>query len=108
MMFLTKFLIGFRWGVLQFKRRETARCLSSGVNRIKLYLTCLVITSNTEAMRTPRFFVTLLFCILTLAWQAQDVNPADSTGLPGDNFSLQGALDLFKKAETPEAFEKSL
>jgi hypothetical protein len=33
---------------------------------------------------------------------------ADSTGLPGDNFDLQGALELFKKAPTPEAFEKAL
>jgi hypothetical protein len=30
----------------------------------------------------------------------------DSTGLPGDNFSLRGALEMFKKAESPEAFEK--
>ncbi len=35
-------------------------------------------------------------------------NFSDSTGLPGDNFSLQGALDLFKKAASPEDFEKRL
>lgn len=39
---------------------------------------------------------------------AQDVNPADSTGLPGDGFSLEGAIELFKKAESLEAFEKML
>ncbi len=39
---------------------------------------------------------------------AQDVNPADSTGLPGDNFSLQGAIELFKTATSPEDFEKLL
>jgi hypothetical protein len=33
---------------------------------------------------------------------------ADSTGLPGDNFSLQGALQLFQKAGSPEEFEKLL
>jgi hypothetical protein len=33
---------------------------------------------------------------------------ADSLGLPGDNFDLYGALDAFKKAETPEALEKAL
>lgn len=33
---------------------------------------------------------------------------ADSTGLPGDNFDLQGVLDLFKNSESIEAFEKSL
>lgn len=30
----------------------------------------------------------------------------DSTGLPGDHFSLQGALEMFKKAGSPEEFEK--
>jgi hypothetical protein len=32
----------------------------------------------------------------------------DSTGLPGDNFSLQGALDQFKQAASPEEFEKAI
>ena len=47
-----------------------------------------------------------LLCVLPLS--AQEVNPADSTGLPGDHFSLQGAIELFKKAESPEDFEKLL
>lgn len=38
--------------------------------------------------------------------QAQDSSEQDSTGLPGDNFSLQGALEMFKKAASPEEFEK--
>jgi hypothetical protein len=33
---------------------------------------------------------------------------SDSTGLPGDNFSLEGALELFKKAGSPEEFEKMI
>ncbi len=33
---------------------------------------------------------------------------SDSTGLPGDNFSLQGALELFKQSKTPEELEKKL
>lgn len=32
----------------------------------------------------------------------------DSLGLPGDNFDLYGAMELFKKSENPEAFEKAL
>lgn len=32
----------------------------------------------------------------------------DSTGLPGDHFSLQGALALFKRATSPEEFERLL
>lgn len=30
----------------------------------------------------------------------------DSTGLPGDHFDLAGALELFSKSDSPEAFEK--
>jgi len=30
----------------------------------------------------------------------------DSTGMPGDNFSLQGALEMFKDASSPEDFER--
>ncbi len=37
---------------------------------------------------------------------AQPRAGADSTGVPGDNFSLQGALEMFKKAHSPEDFEK--
>jgi len=38
----------------------------------------------------------------------EDVNTADSTGLAGDHFSLQGALDLFKTSTSLEDFEKKL
>ena len=40
--------------------------------------------------------------------QAQNDMEADSTGLPGDGFSLEAALDLFKKAGSLEEFEKML
>ena len=43
-----------------------------------------------------------------LGAQAQSEVASDSTGLPGDQFSLEGALTLFQKAESPEDFEKSL
>ena len=42
------------------------------------------------------------------ALRAQDGAAGDSTGLPGDNFSLQGALEMFKKASSVEEFEKLL
>ena len=35
-------------------------------------------------------------------------NDLDSTGLPGDNFDLQGALAMFQKSSSPEDFEKLL
>lgn len=46
----------------------------------------------------------LLTCTVSSAQQAGQ----DSTGLPGDNFSLQGALDLFEKSNSPEDFEKAI
>ena len=47
-------------------------------------------------------------CVIFSAASAQDEARRDSTGLPGDNFSLQGALEMFKKATSPEEFEKLL
>lgn len=48
----------------------------------------------------------LLLCSSPLF--AQSDMEADSTGLPGDNFSLEAAIELFKKSESPEDFEKHL
>lgn len=48
-----------------------------------------------------------LFALSTTNLYAQDAE-VDSTGLPGDHFSLEGALDLFKKSESLEDFEKLL
>jgi hypothetical protein len=45
---------------------------------------------------------------ITLAQQKQVIDPADSTGLPGDHFSLQGALAMFKEAKSLEDFEKRI
>lgn len=50
-------------------------------------------------------FIALLFAGSLVA---QDVTSADSTGLPGDNFSLEAALEMFKKSESLESFEKML
>ncbi len=47
----------------------------------------------------------LIIGLFSYALAAQDEMP---TGLDGDNFSLEGALQMFKKAESPEAFEKAL
>lgn len=53
---------------------------------------------------------TILFTVcgigLTLLLPAQ--SKLDSTGLPGDHFSLPGALELFKKSGSPEEFEKNI
>ena len=50
-------------------------------------------------------FAALLFAFTATAQKNSDT---ESTGLPGENFSLEGALELFKKAESPEDFEKLL
>ncbi len=56
----------------------------------------------------------LALCLLaipgiTAAQQkTSEINLADSTGMPGDNFSLEGALGLFKESKSVEDFEKKL
>lgn len=52
-------------------------------------------------------WTTAAACLFTVAMQAQDA-ATDSTGLPGDDFSLAGALDLFKQARDLEHFERAL
>lgn len=44
------------------------------------------------------------FAAVSINAKAQE----DSTGLPGDNFSLQGALEMFKQSSSIEEFEKLL
>jgi hypothetical protein len=48
------------------------------------------------------------FCLSASLSQAKTFIKSDSTGLPGDHFSLEGALELFKKSSSPEEFEKML
>ena len=53
-----------------------------------------------------RFVVSLLFSlnISGIAVRAQNNSGTDSTGLPGDNFSLQGALQMFQNAAIHRGF----
>ena len=51
------------------------------------------------------FFSTLFFALIcNFSLFAQ----SDSTGYAGDGFSLEGAIELFKNAKSPEEFEKLL
>jgi hypothetical protein len=52
------------------------------------------------------FAISLLLAMASA--QAQNQSGTDSTGLPGDNFSLQGALQMFQNAASPEDFEKAI
>lgn len=55
-------------------------------------------------MQNLKQLILLFVCIVaaTISAKAQ----TDSTGLPGDNFSIQGALEMFKQASSIEEFEK--
>src|SRR5258705_10974937 len=60
-------------------------------------------------MKICHYLAGLVAClVITITIQAQNRPGVDSTGLPGDNFSLQGALAMFQKASSPEDFEKLL
>ena len=47
-------------------------------------------------------FLFVCFAATSISAKAQE----DSTGMPGDNFSLQGALEMFKQSASIEEFEK--
>ena len=56
-------------------------------------------------MKPASYFLSLFLCFgFSLITQAQ--SGTDSTGLPGDNFSLQGALQMFQQSASIEEFEK--
>jgi len=59
-------------------------------------------------MKATRLFICMaMFSVFAAPMlHAQDSSGRDSTGVPGDNFSLEGALEMFKKAASPEEFEK--
>lgn len=56
----------------------------------------------------PNHCLSFLIILFSFGVNAQDQPGIDSTGLPGDNFSLQGALEMFQKAGSPEEFEKMI
>lgn len=60
-----------------------------------------------KAIKHLTTFVTGILFISVSAF-AQGQSGVDSTGLPGDQFSLQGALQLFQQSAGMEEFEKSL
>jgi hypothetical protein len=49
-----------------------------------------------------------LLVILMLSSSLAYNQSIDASGLPGDDFSLEGALELFKESNSPEDFEKKL
>lgn len=59
-------------------------------------------------MQVIKIVSLLAFLSWMLPQQVQAQDRTNSTGFPGDNFSLQGALELFKNSKTLEEFEKKL
>lgn len=60
-------------------------------------------------MKKINLFIIAFISLMVLAVPARaQEDESDSTGMPGDHFSLRGALDIFKKAGSPEEFEKLL
>jgi hypothetical protein len=61
-------------------------------------------------MKVIKYFISQIFgtLVLTTVLQAQIQSGVDSTGLPGDNFDLQGALQMFQNSASIEDFEKAI
>jgi hypothetical protein len=57
-------------------------------------------------MKPANFLLTLFLFFIVIVSKAQ--SGIDSTGLPGDNFDLQGALQMFQKSSSIDEFEKLL
>lgn len=62
-------------------------------------------TKNNSMQHVKKIlFLLLCFAATAIGAKAQE----DSTGMPGDNFSLQGALEMFKQSSSIEDFEKRI
>lgn len=60
-------------------------------------------------MRAPLFVVSFLLLNTSIVFSYAGEKPmSDSTGLAGDNFNLEAALDLFKNSSSLEDFEQKL
>jgi hypothetical protein len=59
-------------------------------------------------MKITNLFASVFISVNLCAAANPITQGADSLGLPGDNLDLYGVLDLFKKSENPEEFEKTL
>jgi hypothetical protein len=63
--------------------------------------------SKISIMKKLNLLLVFAFFAMQTSLFAQ-TETVDSTGLPGDHFSLQGALEMFKMSSSPEDFEKRI
>lgn len=71
------------------------------------YINCCSTIKQMSIMRKMIMtigIVVAFIAVITMEAHAQYTE----TGLPGDNFSLDGAMDLFREASSPEDFEKMI
>ena len=61
-----------------------------------------------KTLKLSPFLSALALLLFSIPLFAQSDLESDSTGLPGDHFSLEAAIELFKKSDSPEDFEKRL
>lgn len=61
-----------------------------------------------KTLKISPFLSALALVLFSSPLFAQSDMEADSTGLPGDNLSLEATIELFKKSDSPEDFEKRL
>src|ERR1041385_7723600 len=59
-------------------------------------------------MKKVKFIAWLTALAMIVAPKLHAQNGLEATGLPGDHFSLEGALEAFRQASTMEEFEKML
>lgn len=76
----------------------------------KLFWLPLVLSQILNFMKPIKYFYFLvIFGLLGISSiQAQNNPDGESRGLPGDNFDLEGALQMFKDAASPQDFEKAI
>ncbi len=65
------------------------------------------ITKTIKIMKTLGLIGTVLLLITIIGATRATAQKLEAE-VPGDNFSLEGALELFKKSDSPETFEKLL
>lgn len=89
-------------------REKRAFCFNQPYDISPIIGIILVITGLVKSPRIKHLKLSLaIVCFLSGSSAFAQTN-ANSSGLPGDNFDLYGALELFKKAGSSENFEKAL
>src|ERR1043165_5132061 len=77
-------------------------------NKLNFSIKFESIFKNTTMKKIMYAIVVCVFLGIGNLFAQDEETVSDSTGLPGDHFSLQGALEMFKKSSSLEDFETKL